>query len=294
MGEASTPYINAINWEEAKQFTDGIAIPPQPQLLWDIKHAYPELDDIAALIARDPSVSAAVLKTVNAPCFGVPKKIISVQQAVMLLGLDSVMNIINGVLLQNSFSRRLNPKLLGNFWQSANDSAVACSALAQRLNLCRSDEGFILGLFHNCAMPLIRQKYTDYFDTIETAYATPNSHITELENRRYEANHATIGSFIARAWHLPLPIVEAIEYHHDHSILSMQHAVEHPHVTHLCLLLKMAEHITREYHVIGRQPVDHEWLRYQDNILEYLGLDEHSFIDLSEDIIDIVHAADQY
>ncbi|MEE4243763.1 MAG: HDOD domain-containing protein, partial [Kangiellaceae bacterium] len=77
----------------------GVYIPPQPKLVDELTMAGTDLDEIARLISSDPGVSAAVLKTVNSPYFGLKSRIASINQAVVLLGIDRVINLVKSMLL---------------------------------------------------------------------------------------------------------------------------------------------------------------------------------------------------
>lgn len=282
-----------IDFDVAQECIRDIVIPAQPQLMLDIRNVYPDIDKIAALIARDPAMGAAVLKTVNSPLFGIPKKIVKIEQAVMLLGLDSVMNIMSALLLRKSLANNIDPSVLNEFWQSANDAAVAINFVARQLKLVSPDQAFILGLFHNCAIPLMREKYQDYFDTLVTAYQEHRRTLTDLEDEHYQANHALIGGYIARAWHLPEDVITVIGEHHLPSRLSADiegEATENVDI--LCALLKFTEHLIGEHKALGSDDCDYEWEQYQNAILARLDLSEDDALSLAEEAMEAVHAAD--
>lgn len=282
-----------IDLDTAREFVKDIALPAQPQMLMDVRKAYPDIDKIAALVSRDPAIGASVLKTVNSPLFAIPKKIVKIEQAVMLLGLDSVMNIVNAVLLRASLSQNIDPALLKDFWQGANDVAVAAGFIARKLRIKQADQAFLLGLFHNCAMPLMREKFDNYFDTITEAYGEHSRCLTDLEDERYQANHAIIGEHIARAWHLPNPIIAAIGSHHDLERLRMQaEEDEEIIIDTLCAVLKMAETIVGEYRALGASETDYEWREFGEGILRQQGLNEDDFATLSEETHEAIQEAD--
>lgn len=72
---------------------------------------------IAQLIGKDIALSAAMLKLVNSPFFGLSRKIDSPQQAVAILGLGNVTGIVTGLSLKSSLGGGLN---LERFWDSAD------------------------------------------------------------------------------------------------------------------------------------------------------------------------------
>ncbi|WP_425281503.1 HDOD domain-containing protein [Pseudoalteromonas xiamenensis] len=73
-----------------KDIKEGFNIPPKPELLTALQHelaqAAPELNQVAKLIANDVATSAAVLKVINSPCYGLARTITDIRQAVMFLG----------------------------------------------------------------------------------------------------------------------------------------------------------------------------------------------------------------
>ena len=113
----------------------GIYIPPQPKLIDEIQHAGTNLDDIASAISSDPGVSAAVLKTVNSPYFGLSSRLASINQAVILLGIDRVVNIVKSMMLRSSMAEFSTSINMENFWLSSQAVAIVSSAICRQLNL---------------------------------------------------------------------------------------------------------------------------------------------------------------
>jgi HD-like signal output (HDOD) protein len=97
-----------LTQEQIAHVLHGIKIPPQPQILVDLQIEQimpdPDINQIAKLISRDVGLAGTVLKVVNSSFYGLSNKITSVDQAVSLIGLDSVINIINGVSIKSEMS----------------------------------------------------------------------------------------------------------------------------------------------------------------------------------------------
>ncbi len=153
----------------------GIRIPPQPQILVDLhmQMAMPDfsLADIAELISRDVGLSGLVMKAVNSPVFGMSRTVSSIDHAIGLLGLNSLVNIINAVSLQQTIADQ-SAKTLNAFWDNASEMWLCdeSAAISRRLDLGSAEEAYTLGLFHNCGIPLLAQKHDDYLNTIGQAY----------------------------------------------------------------------------------------------------------------------------
>lgn len=96
--------MTELTAEQIKNILQGIKIPPQPQILVDLQMEQvmpdPDMRQIARLISQDVGLSRTMLKFVNSRFFGLTNKITSIEQAVSLLGLNSVINILNGLSIK--------------------------------------------------------------------------------------------------------------------------------------------------------------------------------------------------
>ena len=142
---------NQLTEEQVSKILQGIFVPPQPQILVDLQmeQVFPEPDikRIADLIAKDVGLSGTMLKFVNSPFFGLSNKITSIEQAVSLLGLNTVVNILNGLAIKGHMSDE-NIVELTTFWDTANDIAMVCATVAKKVGFPNPDEAYTLGLFH--------------------------------------------------------------------------------------------------------------------------------------------------
>jgi HD-like signal output (HDOD) protein len=272
--------------EQLETLLKGFSIPPQPRLLLDVQVVYPDLDKMGALIARDPGVSAGILKTVNSALFGLRNPVSSVKQAVTLLGLETVVNIINASLLKASYSGMIDFKRMDLFWQITDEVAMVAGLLAKKQRLLGCDTAHLAGLFHNCGIPLLIQKHADYLSVLEQAYQQSEKSISDYEMMALGTCHADLGYFVSRSWKLPIWICEVIRDHHSPDQIERYLSRPDSEKARLMVLLKAAEYLCQEYHFLGRSNVSFEWDQHQASVLNTLGMSELEFEDLKEDIMD--------
>src|SRR5690606_30703785 len=90
-----------LSEEQILRIMQGIKIPPQPQILVDLQMEQvmpgPDMGRIANLIRQDVGRSRTVLWVPNSPFHGARNRMTSGQRAVCLIGLESVVHIINGL-----------------------------------------------------------------------------------------------------------------------------------------------------------------------------------------------------
>lgn len=270
--------------EQIRNALQGISVPPQPQIMVDLQMEQvmpdPDLKAIARLISQDPGLSGSLLKIVNSPFFGLSNRISSIQQAVNLLGANRVVNIVNAQSIRGELTDESIVNL-NRFWDSAQDIAMTCMTLAKQLGCLPPDEAYALGLFHNCGIPLMLSRFPGYIQVMEDSYAQSDARIVDVENQRMNTNHAVVGYFTAKSWLLPRHLCEAIASHHNARQIFLEEASKDAALKNQLAVLKMAEHICQAYRTLGNQSVDHEWNLVGSSILEYTGLTEYDFDNLT-------------
>lgn len=273
---------------------DGIAIPAQPKLLAEIARVFSKPEKVAALIAADPAVSEGVLEVINSPGIGLSKPVEKIEQAVMMLGLDSILNVVNAVLLHSTLQIESNPKL-ATFWKNAKATAAAAGILASEVTEVKPDDAYLLGLFRDCGIPLIVQKHPSYFSVLEQGYRDQTARIIEIEDKKFGVNHAVVSHLIARAWNLPVPIVQAIKEHHSHRRLMCEgrNQVE-AYVDRLVATLKLAEHVSRASVAYGNTVKDQEWDIYKSSILKLINKPPQEILDVVNSIVATLQQTEEY
>jgi HD-like signal output (HDOD) protein len=267
-----------LTQEQISNVLMGIKIPPQPQILVDLQIEQimpdPDLKRIAALIRRDVGLAGTILKVVNSSFYGLRNKITSVDQAVSLIGLDSIINIINGVSIKSEMSDETITHM-NRFWDTANDIAMIATNIAKMVGFPKPDLAYLLGLFHNVGVPLLMRRFDNYLEVLEHSYGNNSDRIIDIENDVLKTNHAVVGYYIAKSWNLPKILCEAIAEHHscERCFLGKQHTESKTKT--LLAILKLAEHVCGSYKILGNQEVDFEWELIGDEVLTHLGLGEY-------------------
>jgi len=284
---------NPLTQENIEAILKGITIPSPPQVVADLQMEMampnPDLNEMADMISKDPGLAGGVLKILNSPFYG-NRDIASISQAVMMLGMNTVANIVNTLYLRDSMSLQDDIddvyKAMIRFWDSATDVARACQLVAQRLRYQNPDAAYMLGLFHNTGIPLLMQRFPDYPQVIAESYLHKEHRIVDCENRHYKTNHAVVSFYAARSWKLPEQICKVIAAHHSAVDIFTDKDKTDADEKYLHAILKMGEHLTGLYRTLGNHEEDLEWQKIEENVLDYLGLSQFDYDDL------VAYAAD--
>lgn len=253
----------------------GIVFPAQPSIIGEIQReqAKPNADlrAIARAIAGDLTLASSLLKMVNSPFYGLRRKIASVEEAVILAGANSILQLVRGLAL-----RAVMPPQRGleNFWEECAQVAAVTVILARELGV-DTDLAYLMGLFHDSGIPLLAQRHPDYLDAFARSRVEPAMDWPTEENRLYDTDHARVGALFARYWYLPDTLTQAIALHHDAEAFGPGYDNQ---VANLVAVNAMAEAIRDAYFGLRNAG----WQRLGHAALDFLIFDEKDWEELRD------------
>ena len=268
----------AVTSQEKKILTN-VSIPPRPQALIKVtqeaKKAEPNVRVIAQTIAADAAISAAVLQVVNSAAFARIKKIDSIQQAVMTLGIKRIFPLVKAVALKSALPESNE---LREFWQSSSMVASACTLFCQTLNKPElTDNAYMLGLFHNAGIPIMLQSFDNYQHILVQGIEQGWHDIPELERSQFKTTHTTLGALLGQQWNLPKAMIEVIYYYQD--VEGIFESDELNRVSlYLLAILKLARSAVDG--ILNEEMNSPEWLAVEEGISEFLDIDTRQLDDM--------------
>ncbi len=170
------------------------------------------LDEIAAVVSRDPALAAKVLQLVNSAYFGSGQKTSSITEAVSLLGAEQLRYI--GVTASVFGSMTADPFPEFSL-RDRQEGAVRTAALVKVFaNGALAEEAFAGALLHDVGSVVLAVGFpTEYQDILRRVPAS-SAECLALENAAFGANHAEVGACLLGLWGLPAPILDMVRYHH--------------------------------------------------------------------------------
>jgi len=167
------------------------------------------LTNLADKIGQDPPMVIRILRITNSPFFGMSREISSLRQAIVLLGLNRVRNMLLGVCFSKMLPVRHKDFDYPLFWHHSMAVADCARQLATYTGIGQ-DIAFTAGLLHDIGRLIIVFLFPDDFSRI---IDEPHPDRVETERRIIGSDHMEIGGKAARHWNLPVAIQEAIEQH---------------------------------------------------------------------------------
>lgn len=198
----------------AEQILD-IELPSMPTALIrlgvEMQKEDPDFLRVSELVNSDVGLAAAVVKIANSPYVGLGRRIGSVQQALMYLGLAEVFSVVTGLLLRRAFQAK--DPLMERLWEVAARRAAWMRWLARGVSDVKSDRAYTCGLFEDCGMAVLLLRAPGYARTLAQLELAPNPQ--ELERQQHGLDHVVLSQALVRAWGLPDEIALAVRYHHS-------------------------------------------------------------------------------
>ena len=283
-------------------------IPPLPALTSRIINScfndQTNYREMAALIKRDPVLTARILILINSPSFALPTKIDDLGHAISLLGKKQIRNLALSVTIFDTFTAagKEREQELAAFWQHCVACAHACEELAKLLNYPQPEEAFIAGLLHDIGKLVAYHRLGKPFTQLlsKLSKSTNSSHREwpplNLEKEILGAGHHLIGKWAAEAWNFPTPIIEAVWLHHQPPTSSRNAVPSLP------LLVRFADALCNLYNLGSNYFINHEldystsapYARTVESLKTFFRLDQETLLSIYHTTDNRLHEFDDY
>jgi putative nucleotidyltransferase with HDIG domain len=174
------------------------------------------VDAIEDILRQDPGLTAMVLKLANSAYFGIPTKVGSTRQAVILLGLRRLVQLVIASCVSAIMGRPVPGYDLtpGDLWRHSIAVAIAAEALVKNKTGGELEDVFTAALLHDAGKIVLGRFVQEELPDIKriTAGGVP---FVLAENMVLGTDHAVIGATILESWAFPPDVVQAARWHHD-------------------------------------------------------------------------------
>jgi putative nucleotidyltransferase with HDIG domain len=259
---------------KVKQVVSNIRNLPTPPIVFHqiqkvINDPNVSADHVASILSEDPAMSMKVLKLTNSAYYGLAREIESVRQAVVIVGMEAVKNLVLSASVLDMFrGDDLDQAYQDKFWRHSLAAAFCGRILAKNVKtkgIVDPDAAFSAGLLHDIGKMIMCCFLKDEFAEVSEAHQLDReSPSYEVERRVLGYCHAKIGAVLANQWKLPHKIAAAVTYHHEpeqsedqDSIIYTVHTANY--------IAKKTFYDKDEQHLVGS---------LNDTVMEYLHISE--------------------
>ena len=174
------------------------------------------LSDVAHALASDQGLAARVLKLANSAYYGSSRRIGTVSEAVVILGMRTTRNLTLAISCQDMLEREVQGYFLprGALWRHSLACAAAAQNLARRAHFRGTEEAFVAGLLHDIGKVVMSAYLKAEFAQVLTRVAKGRLTFSDAEREVLGFDDAEVGARLLERWNLPSTLVTAVRYHH--------------------------------------------------------------------------------
>ncbi len=253
-----------------------------PQVMVEVLKISSDADssasDLAAIIMKDPTLTAKMLRVVNSPYYGRIQKITTVNQAVVTLGQRTVAAIALSTSVYNAVNKVDSSIDRKRFWRHSMEVAIAARMIAESIEFGPSEEAFVAGLLHEIGTLVLEASFPGDFKRVWRLIEAGENQAA-LEERTWGTNHARVGQFLLEQWGVPKVLGDAVGNHHQ----IYNHGDRSPENM-LAQIVNLANQISK-FRVYNMPPPESNQLENKDIIASNLGLTNSALAKIEENLI---------
>ena len=168
--------------------------------------------EVSDIIAKDPALTAKLLRLANSAQFGLPRGVGSIDEAIQMVGMTKVRSLSLSACMSDAFPAF--PGLGGQaFWKSSMACAGYAQWLAGALQM-DAQQAWLTGMMLRLGELLMGQADPKILANIEALPHYPGSR-WEREKRLTGFSEGQITAELARRWNFPMQIAQALERSYD-------------------------------------------------------------------------------
>jgi HD-like signal output (HDOD) protein len=173
--------------------------------------------DVEHVVQLDQALTMRLLRAANSAASASAVPIATVHDAVVRLGLTSLMSLATAVGVQKRLAQALPQYCLaeGELWRHSVAAALAAESLPAHCRVALPPETYASALLHDVGK-LVMARFLDPYVLGALAEARERGGLSSLraEVDLLQVHHGELGGIIAQEWHLPDRLVTGIVHHH--------------------------------------------------------------------------------
>ncbi len=190
---------------------------------------------LARLISTDPALTARMLKLANSAYYGFPRRIGTINLAIVVLGFNTVRDLAVSASLVERISFSRDGGMMSDFWEHSIGTAIAARMVLRQIHHRSVGEAFVAGLLHDIGRLVVARYLPGESRAVEERLEESDHPLWVIEHEVLGMSHSEVGGLLCRRWNIPDSICEAITWHH--------HPLERGEADQLTCIVNFSEHL---------------------------------------------------
>lgn len=226
--------------------------------------------ELGRVINKDQGLVTKVLTVANSPLYGLPRRVSTIEFAIVILGFEHIRNILIAISMIEAFRGKNNKNWDRKaYWVHSLITATAAKRIADDLGFHKSGEAFTAGLLHDLGISVIQRYFTNDFNKICDMVEEEQVTYEQAEEFILGLTHMEVGKLLAEKWNLPPSLSDCLIYHHSpgKSELNKQ----------LASIVHLADYMTQKLE-IGNFVWDNNY-KLDSGIIQTLNLGDEAYLE---------------
>jgi diguanylate cyclase (GGDEF)-like protein len=176
--------------------------------------------DVASVLARDPALSAKVLKVANSAIYGVRAQVTTLDRAIAIMGTNAVLSLsLSFSLIKTMKKSNRNTFDHMTYWRHSIITALTAKALGNTPEFTNLNEYFLAGLLQDIGILVFNEMVPTAYSRLIPRAERSHEKLVELEREAFGVDHAALGGWLLEHWNLPPNLKVSIAASHNPQII---------------------------------------------------------------------------
>jgi HD-like signal output (HDOD) protein len=194
-------------------FAESHLLPTVPKVVFDLIELLRNEDASIPVVARkvelDQVLTARVLRMANSPYFGLRRKILSIQDAIQLLGFSSIRSLVVSSGLTGTF-RKVDGVHLPSFWSHSLRVAAVARYLAGKTRSVDQSLAFTVGSMHAIGHLIMAGAMKEQMAKLNAVHPFDRMGRLEVEREKFGFHYGEVGARLAARWEFAPEFISAL------------------------------------------------------------------------------------
>ena len=207
----------------AREFIERVTdLPSLPAVYFRVRSVIERPDSCAVDVAReimcDPGLTLRLLRIANGTFYGMARKVESITDAIAILGVSQIHNIVLATSVTTAFAGVAPPLMnMSKFWRTSVYRALVARCLAQRSRHVDSERAFLGGLIADIGHLVMYEHVPDAAERSLQIAAQTAQPLNRVERGMLGFDYGEIGAELVARWNLSASIEAALRHHTEPS-----------------------------------------------------------------------------
>ncbi|WP_432474030.1 HDOD domain-containing protein [Amphritea sp. HPY] len=182
------------------------------ELIQQLNNPNADYGSIAEKVTKDQTLSLKILRLVNSAHFGLSRKVSSIDEAVVMLGMVQLKTMVIASGIAGSV-KEVEGLDLKKFWAESFRVATLAKWYAEKTEKVDPDVAFTVGLIHNIGRLLLHIAKPKLAEAIQKRIEESNCSRSAAEMERLNFTTPQAGQALLQHWQFPADLGEAVLNH---------------------------------------------------------------------------------